>query len=275
GRPAGRQRDALFPGPLGVAPAAAVGHERAAGDVDVIDLDVEGAVGEPAGDSQRDVVFGAAGHVDGIGEPLPGLDVVHDVAAAFGIGGGDDVHVLVGPVLPSGVARNVIVVADAFAAAIEILRLEEDRRRGDDSDRVEVEVLLVHDDFEDMPAGGQRHALFADPLEVAPAAGVGHEHAAGDVDAIDFDVEGAVGEPAGDSQRDVVLGAAGHVDGIGEPLPGLEVVHDIAAACGVGGDDDVDVFARPVLASGIAFDVVVVGDAFAAAIEILRLERRR
>src|SRR5207247_543537 len=80
---------------------------------------------------------------------------------------------------------------------IEVLRLKgagnRDRdsgiRRGSghgssDPNRVQVEVLLVRDDFEDMPAGGERYAQLADPLEGVPAAGVGHGNAAGDVDAI-------------------------------------------------------------------------------------------
>src|SRR5438034_124666 len=121
---------------------------------------------------------------------------------------------------------------------------------------VEVEVLLVRDDFEDMPAGGERYAQLADPLEGVPAAGVGHGNAAGDVDAIDFDVEAGRWRPVAIacSEFDVVLGAGGHVDGIGEPLSGLEVVHDITTAQGVGGHDDVHVLARPVLTPGIAFD---------------------
>src|SRR5438034_351611 len=114
-------------------------------------------------------------------------------------------------------------------------------------DRVEVEVLLVGDDLQDMLASGERHSFFADPLEGAPAAGVGHEDAAGDVDAVDFDVEGAVGEHAARPELDVVLGAGDRVDGISEPLSGLEVVHDVAAVGGVGGHDDVHVLARPVL----------------------------
>src|SRR6266513_5642557 len=72
---------------------------------------------------------------------------------------------------------------------------------------------------------------------------------------------------------DAVGGSLSNMHGVGEPFAGLEVVHDVAAAGGVGGGDDVDVFARPVLASGVALDVVVVGDAFSPAIEILRLER--
>src|SRR5205823_10829781 len=111
-----------------------------------------------------------------------------------------------------------------------------------------------------------------DPLEGVPAAGVGHQDAAGDADAIDLDVEGAVGELVARPQLDVVLGAGEHVDGISEPLSGLEAVHDEAAAGGVGGGADVHVLAEPVLTALIARGVVVVGNAFAAEIEALRLE---
>src|SRR5204863_320181 len=196
------QRNALLADPLEGAPAAGVGHEDAAGDVNAIDFDVEGTVGEPAAGADFDVVLGAGGHVDGIGEPLSGLEVVHDITTAQGVGGHDDVHVLARPVLTPGIAFDVVVVGDAFAAEIEVLRLKgagnRDRdsgiRRGSghgssDPNRVQVEVLLVRDDFEDMPAGGERYAQLADPLEGVPAAGVGHGNAAGDVDAIDFDVE--------------------------------------------------------------------------------------
>src|SRR6266480_3230958 len=278
------KRNALLADPLEGAPAAGVGHEDAAGDVDAIDFDVEGTVGEPAAGADFDVVLGAGGHVDGVGEPLSGLEVVHDIAAARRVGGQDDVHVLTEPVLAPGIARNVVVVGDAFAAEIEVLRLKGSGNRdrhsgirtgsghGTDPNRVQVEVLLVRNDLQDMLAGGERHACLADPLEGAPAAGVGHGNAAGDVDAIDFDVEGTVGEPAAGADFDVVLGAGGHIDGVGEPLSGLEVVHDIAAARRVGGQDDVHVLTEPVLAPGIARNVVVVGDAFAAEIEVLRLK---
>src|SRR6267378_3437735 len=282
------ETDAALSDKLEGVPAAGVGHGNAAGDVDAIDFDVEAGRWRPVAIacSEFDVVLGAGGHVDGIGEPLSGLEVVHDITTAQGVGGHDDVHVLARPVLTPGIAFDVVVVGDAFAAEIEVLRLKgagnRDRdpgiRRGSghgsDPNRVQVEVLLVRDDFEDMPAGGERYAQLADPLEGVPAAGVGHGNAAGDVDTIDFDVEAGQWRPVAIacSESDVVLGAGGHVDGIGEPLSGLEVVHDIATAQGVGGHDDVHVLARPVLTPGIAFDVVVVGDAFAAEIEVLRLK---
>src|SRR5881396_1128539 len=290
--PAGGERYAQLADPLEGVPAAGVGHGNAAGDVDAIDFDVEAGRWRPVAIacSEFDVVLGAGGHVDGIGEPLSGLEVVHDITAAQGVGGHDDVHVLARPVLTPGIAFDVVVVGDAFAAEVEVLRLKgagnRDRdsgiRRGSghgssDPNRVQVEVLLVRDDFEDMPAGGERYAQLADPLEGVPAAGVGHGNAAGDVDAIDFDVEAGRWRPVAIacSEFDVVLGAGGHVDGIGEPLSGLEVVHDITTAQGVGGHDDVHVLARPVLTPGIAFDVVVVGDAFAAEIEVLRFDQPR
>src|SRR6266480_1000185 len=79
--------------------------------------------------------------------------------------------------------------------------------RGDYPYRVQVEILHVGYDFKNMNARSKRNALLADPLEGAPAAGVGHDDGAGHIDAVDFDVEGAVGEPAAGADFDVVLGA--------------------------------------------------------------------
>src|SRR5437773_1327535 len=154
----------------------------------------------------------------------------------------------------------------------ESLHCRRNSPRGDYPYRVQVEILHVGYDFKNMNARSQRNALLADPLEGAPAAGVGHDDGAGHIDAVDFDVEGAVGEPAAGADFDVVLGAGGHIDGVGEPLSGLEAAHDVGAAGGVSGHDDVHVLAEPVLPAGVAGDVVVVGDAFAAEIEVLRLE---
>src|SRR5205823_2989527 len=146
------------------------------------------------------------------------------------------------------------------------------RLRRRDSDRVQVEVLLVREYLQNMLAGGNLHALLADPLECAPRRGVGHGDRAGHILSIDFGVEGAVCERAARPDFDVVLGAGRDVDGVGKPLPGLEVVHDVAAAQGVGGHDDVHVFGEPVGSALVTRGVVMVGNAFAAQVEILRLE---
>ena len=83
-----------------------------------------------------------------------------------------------------------------------------------------------------MIAGGQRHGFFADPLEVAPAAGVRQDNASGHVHTVDLDVIGSIGEieVSRRPQLDVVIAAGRHVDGVGEPLPSLGVRHHIAAA---------------------------------------------
>src|SRR5207302_7575933 len=114
-------------------------------------------------------------------------------------------------------------------------------RRRHDSDRVQVEVLLVREYLQNMLAGGNWHALLADPLECVPSSGVGHDDQSGHVLPIDFDVEGAVCERAARPDFDVVLSAGRDVDGVGKPLSGLEVIHDVAAAMGVVDHYTVDV----------------------------------
>src|SRR5206468_12052929 len=98
-------------------------------DVLAVDLDVEGAGRELAAHPQLDAVVGGGLRVDGVVQPLAGLEVVDDVTAAGGVGGDDDVHVLVGAVLTAGVAGDVVVIGDAFAAEVEVLRLEGTRYR--------------------------------------------------------------------------------------------------------------------------------------------------
>src|SRR5437879_3690658 len=128
-----------------------------------------------------------------------------------------------------------------------------------------------------MLTGAERYSFFADPLKGAPAAGVGQDNSSGHVHTVDLGVKGSIWEVKVGCrpQLDGVIAARRHVDGVGEPLAGLEVVHHVAAAGGVGGHDDVHILAEPVLAALIARSVVVVDHAFAAAIKILRLESCR
>src|SRR5439155_25762291 len=83
------------------------------------------------------------------------------------------------------------------------------RLRRRDSDRVQVEVLLVREYLQNMLAGGNWHALLADPLECVPPSGVGHDDRSGHVLPIDFDVEGAGCERDARPAVDVVLGGCG------------------------------------------------------------------
>src|SRR5438552_1749558 len=280
----GRERNTFLPDPLEGVPIAGVRHDDGAGDVLAVDLDVEGAGRELAAHPQLDVVVGGGLHVDGVVQPLAGLEVVDHISAAGGVGRDDDVDVLVGAVLATLIARRVVVIGDAFAAQVEVLRLEaagngdgrpgkgRRRRRLQHAYRVEVEVLLVDEDLEHVLAGRERNSFLPDPLEGVPIAGVRHDDGAGDVLAVDLDVEGAGRELAAHAQLDVVVGGGLHVDGVVQPLAGLEVVDDESAACGVGRDDDVDVLVGAVLTARVARYVVVIGDAFAAAVEVLRLE---
>src|SRR2546423_15691104 len=82
-----------------------------------------------------------------------------------------------------------------------------------------------------------------DPLERLPAPGLRHRHRAGDIHAVDLDVERDRRGGGVDLRRadgDVVLAVGGDVYGVGEPLAGLEVVDRIAAAARLGGGDDVN-----------------------------------
>src|SRR5207244_2016689 len=164
-------------------------------------------------------------------------EVGDDVASAKGVGRQDDVDVFAQPVLAAGVTLDVVVIGDAFPAQVEVLRLEASGQRnggsgvrtgrGSHSDRIQIEVLLIRNDLQDMLAGGKRHAFLADPLESAPATGVGHGNGCRYVDTVDFDVEGASGKHAARPDLDVIEGAGGHVDRVGEPLSGLEVIDDV------------------------------------------------
>ena len=117
-------------------PAPRIGNGNAARYVLAVNLDVEGRGWPPTHVARADLDALGSGpaDVDGVAEPLAGFEVDHHLAAAGGIRGDDDVHVLGRPVLPPGVARDVVVVRDALAAAIEILRLDgardSDRRSG-------------------------------------------------------------------------------------------------------------------------------------------------
>src|SRR5204863_405272 len=179
------ERNVCLADPLEGVPVAGVGHADGSRHVLAVDLDVEGARRGRAADAQLDVVLGAGRYADGVGEPFAGFEVVHHVAAAQAVGGQDDVHVLAGPVLPPGVAGDVVVIGDAFSTEVEVLRLEasghRDGRsgiggRGSDRhpDRVQIEILLIGDDLQQVLTRGERNACLANPLESLPAAGVGN-----------------------------------------------------------------------------------------------------
>jgi hypothetical protein len=123
------ERDAFLADPLERAPAAGAGDRHRAGDVDAIHLDAERRARVVVRQAQIDVIGAGGRHVHRVGEPFAGLEVIDDVAAAGAVGGGDDVHVLAGAVLPAGIAADVVVIALAFAAAVEILGFKSPRQR--------------------------------------------------------------------------------------------------------------------------------------------------
>src|SRR5262249_25007878 len=101
-------------------------------------------------------------------------------------------------------------------------------------------------------AGGERDALLADPLERAEVTGGWNGDGPGHVGAVDLDAEGAVGEGAARHAKvDVVEPRSSDVDGVDQPLAGLEVVHHEAAPVGIARGDDVDVLGWPVLAARV------------------------
>ena len=74
----------------------------------------------------------------------------------------------------------------------------------------------------------------------------------------------------GDAEAEVVV-AGGDVEGVFEPLAGLDEA-DVVAAAGVGGGFDVDAFGFAIGTAQIGFVGVVIGDAFAAEVVILGLD---
>ena len=171
----------------------------------------------------------------------------------------------------------------SFAAVVEVLGLERvgqrdnagegrARRRGD-PDLVHVEVLLLGHQPEDVLAGRKGDAPLGHPGEGVEVAGWRYGDGAGDVVGVDLDPEGAGRGATRDAQGDLVLSRRLDVDRIFEPFPGLEVVHHEASAGGIERDNDVHTVAGAVLAAGVARDVVVIGDAFAAVVEVFGLER--
>src|SRR5207249_2587342 len=113
---AGGERHGFFADPLEVVPAAGVRQDNATGQGHTVDLDVIGGIGEiQAGcRPQLDVVIAACRHVDGVGEPLSGLGIAHGVAAAYRVGGDDEVHVLAEPGLAGLTALSVVIVGNAW-----------------------------------------------------------------------------------------------------------------------------------------------------------------
>src|SRR6266513_2698794 len=149
------------------------------------------AVGEFAADESLDPIHARLTDVDGVAQPFAAFEIVDDVPGGVPRRG-DDVHVHVGPILPALISRSQVVIGDAFAAVVEVFSLYQPRhgeRRARErrsmlprnSNCVQVEVLLLGDDAQDVPACGQAHAVLAKPLEGTPRTGVGYGDWPGDV----------------------------------------------------------------------------------------------
>ncbi len=86
-----------------------------------------GAVVEHTRRVERELVVARHRHVDRIGQPFARLEIVDD-ETVFGVRSRDDVDTLRGTVQPADVRRRGVVVTDALATGIEVLRFD-DRRQ--------------------------------------------------------------------------------------------------------------------------------------------------
>ena len=118
-----------------------------------------------------------------------------------------------------------------------------------------------------MLARGQVDRGFGQRLPGLESAGVGDGQRAGDVDAVDLGVEGSVAAGGGEAEVEVVGAGVGNGDGVLEPLRGFDVA-DVVSAAGVGGGLDVDALGESVGAAVVFTIDVVIGDAFAAVVEV-------
>ena len=124
-----RQAHPILADELEGAPTAGVGHEDRPRDVHPIDFHVPLAGRESAADRRFQAIGPGLGDADRVGEPLPGLNIVDRIAGPVG----DDVHIFIGPVQAAGVARDRIVIRDAFAAVVEVLGLDQPRHHNGDA----------------------------------------------------------------------------------------------------------------------------------------------
>src|SRR5688572_1639122 len=126
-----------------------------------------------------------------------------------------------------------------------------------------------------MHARVEGEPLLTDPLIVAPAARVRQNDRTRCVDAVDLDADGSVRElrTGRRSKLNVVRAAGRHVDRIGEPFAGFEILDDIGATRLIAGTEEIDALARAELRVAlIAGGCVVVTDAFTAQVEVFSLE---
>ena len=135
---------------------------------------------------------------------------------------------------------------------------------------VQVEGLLLGDDAQDVLPRGQAHAVLAEPLERSPPSGAGDSDQPGDVHAVDLGVPAAVAERTADESLDPIHARLSDVDGVAEPFATLEIVDDVPRRI-PGRGDDVHVHVGPILPALICRSQVVIGDAFAAVVEVFSL----
>src|SRR6185312_12856448 len=120
-----------------------------------------------------------------------------------------------------------------------------------------------------MIAGGHSEGLWADDrLPGVPRAGVRHGHNARDVVAIDLHVKRAALLEVGDRRSQAISAPGGCIDGEIEPLAWRGISDAVAVGASL---VDVHALCRAVLTVDILWRGVVIGDAFAAGVEVLGL----
>ena len=119
--------------------------------------------------------------------------------------------------------------------------------------------------------GAEEDAGVGDGLPGLEAAGVGDDKVGRDGDAVDLREEFSVAGGVGDAEGEVVFAGGVNIDGVFKPLAGFGVT-DVESAAGVGGGLDVDAFGGAIGAAEIGRIGIVIGDAFAAGVEVFSLD---
>src|SRR4051812_944695 len=123
-----------------------------------------------------------------------------------------------------------------------------------------------------MLARGQGDGRLRDRLPRLPPASAGDGDRAGEVLPVDLQVELPARAVGGDAEVEVVVAGRGDVDRVRQPFARARPP-EVVPAAGVDGGLQIDA-GGPIRAAEIGGVDVVVGDALAAVVEVLRLDRR-
>src|SRR2546421_4388436 len=125
---------------------------------------------------------------------------------------------------------------------------------------------------QDVRAAGRGEAGGVNGLPLPPPAGAGDGDRTGGVDTVELDVEEAAAGQGGESCVEAIGPCRGDVDRVIEPFAGMGEADEVAAA-GVGGALEIDGGGAVRRAAFVGGSRVVESDAFAAVVEIFRLDR--